>query len=227
MTDEAPREALDAQQEGPDAQHRAQLVLLMRQNGIHDIRVVRAMESVPRRLFVPEHLGAHAYADRALPIACGQTISQPYIVAYMTQQLEVGEGHKVLEIGMGSGYQTAVLAGLARRVYSVDRYRTLVNAAEARLKELSITNVSSMVSDGALGWPAQAPFDRIMVTAAPAEIPRALLEQLAVGGVMIAPVGVEGEQRLVRYERSREGISEKALLPVRFVPLVPGKAAAL
>jgi protein-L-isoaspartate(D-aspartate) O-methyltransferase len=220
MTDEGPRE-------GPDAQNRARLVLQMRQNGIHDMRVVRVIESVPRRLFVPEHLGEHAYADRALPIACGQTISQPFIVAYMTQHLDVQEGHKVLEVGMGSGYQTAVLASLARRVYSVDRYRTLVGTAEARLKELHLSNVTAMVSDGALGWPAQAPFDRIMVTAAAEQIPPALLNQLAMGGVMIAPVGAAGEQRLMRFERTAEGIAEKALLPVRFVPLVPGRAASL
>jgi protein-L-isoaspartate(D-aspartate) O-methyltransferase len=210
-----------------EQRHRAELVLRMRQSGINDPRVVRAMEMVPRRLFVPPHLADQAYADRALPVACGQTISQPYVVAYMTQHLQVGDRHKVLEIGTGTGYQTAILAGLARRVYSVDRYRTLTTAAEQRLASLRISNVTLMTADGMQGWPGQAPFDRILVTAAGAEVPPALVEQLGDGGILVAPVGAAGDQKLVRLKKSAGAIDREDLLAVRFVPLVPGKASAL
>jgi protein-L-isoaspartate(D-aspartate) O-methyltransferase len=221
MSDGAPGADEDEQR------HRAELVLRMRQSGINDARVVRAMEMVPRRLFVPPHLADQAYADRALPVACGQTISQPYVVAYMTQHLQVGDRHKVLEIGTGTGYQTAILAGLARRVYSVDRYRTLVAAAEGRLASLRISNVTLLTADGYLGWPSQAPFDRILVTAAAEDVPPALCDQLADGGILIAPVGPIREQKLIRLRRTATGFERDALLPVRFVPLVPGKAVAL
>jgi protein-L-isoaspartate(D-aspartate) O-methyltransferase len=210
-----------------EARQRAEFQLFLRQRGIRSNNVLRALETVPRTLFVPDELTPHAYADRALPIACGQTISQPFLVAYMTEQLDVNETHKVLEIGMGSGYQTAVLARVARRIYTIDRYRTLVAAAEARLQSLRITNVTAMPGDGAQGWPAQAPFDRIMVTAAADQIPKPLIDQLAKGGIMIIPVGT-GEQRLLKITKDEDGkVTEKSLMAVRFVPLVPGRAASL
>ena len=164
-----------------EAEQRAEFQLFLRQRGIRSNNVLRALETVPRSLFVPEELQPHAYSDRALPIACGQTISQPFLVAYMTEQLELNDSHKVLEVGMGSGYQTAVLARIARRVYTIDRYRTLVTAAEARLQALRITNVTAMPGDGTQGWPAQAPFDRIIVTAAADQVPKALYDQLGRG----------------------------------------------
>lgn len=211
-----------------EALKRAEFILSLRQKGIRDRGVMRAMEMVPRSLFVQESFAGIAYADQALPIACGQTISQPFIVAYMTEQLGLNDRHKVLEVGMGSGYQTAVLACLARRVYTIDRYRTLVTEAERRLASLGITNVTSMIADGTLGWPAQAPFDRIIVTAAGPQVPPALLEQLREGGVLVAPIGPEGgPQKLVRIERTESGFSERELLAVRFLPLVPGRAASL
>lgn len=210
-----------------EARQRAEFQLFLRQRGIRSNNVLRALETVPRTLFVPDELKPHAYADRALPIACGQTISQPFLVAYMTEQLEVNENHKVLEVGTGSGYQTAVLARIARRVYTIDRYRTLVAAAEARLQSLRITNVTPMPGDGTQGWPAQAPFDRIMVTAAADQIPKPLIDQLAKGGIMIIPVGT-GDQRLLKITKDEDGkATEKSLMAVRFVPLVPGRASSL
>jgi protein-L-isoaspartate(D-aspartate) O-methyltransferase len=212
-----------------EAEQRAEFQLFLRQRGIRSNNVLRALETVPRSLFVPEELQLHAYADRALPIACGQTISQPFLVAYMTEKLDLNDTHKVLEVGMGSGYQTAVLARVARRVYTIDRYRTLVAAAEARLQALRITNVTSMPGDGTQGWPAQAPFDRIIVTAAADQVPKALCEQLAEGGIMLIPIGTpHGEQRLIRIEKGANGaIVEKSLIAVRFVPLIAGRAASL
>jgi protein-L-isoaspartate(D-aspartate) O-methyltransferase len=220
MPELGPRDEVEARQ-------RAEFQLFLRQRGIRSQNVLRALETVPRTLFVPDELTSHAYADRALPIACGQTISQPFLVAYMTEQLELNDSHKVLEVGMGSGYQTAVLARIARRVYTIDRYRTLVAAAEARLQTLRITNVTAMPGDGAQGWPAQAPFDRIMVTAAADQVPKPLVDQLAEGGIMIIPVGT-GEQRLLKLTKGGDGkVTEKSLMAVRFVPLVPGRAASL
>ncbi len=211
-----------------DAARKAEFLLFLRSHGIRDRNVLRVMETVPRELFVPEGLAAQAYADRALPIACGQTISQPWLVAYMTEQLGVSDRHKVLEVGTGSGYQTAVLARLARRVYTIDRFRTLVAAAEERWAALRIANITAMTADGALGWPAQAPFDRIMVTAAAPEMPAALVDQLADEGVMIAPVGKSGgEQELLRVEKFGDRTVTRSLLSVRFVPLVAGRAASL
>lgn len=222
MADYGPRDEIEARE-------RAAFQLSLRQRGIRDRQVLRAMETVPRTMFVQPALSEHAYADRALPISCGQTISQPFIVAYMTQQLELDHTHKVLEIGMGSGYQTAVLARIARRVYTIDRYRTLVAAAEARIQALGIANVTAMPGDGAVGWKEQAPFDRIMVTAAADTIPKALVDQLAPGGIMIIPVGAaQGEQKLVRVEKDAKGkVTEKPLIAVRFVPLVAGRAVSL
>jgi len=211
-----------------DAERRAELLLSLRQRGMRDLTLLRAMETVPRSRFVPDELAEHAYSDQALPIACGQTISQPSLVALMTEQLGVADRHKVLEIGTGSGYQTAILARLARRVYSIDRYRTLVAAADERLAALGIANVTTMVGDGAKGWPGQAPFDRIMVTAAAPEVPPALVEQLGDDGVMVVPVGpAGGSQDLLRVERTADGHRTTKIAIVRFVPLVAGRAETM
>ncbi|MDP4823685.1 MAG: protein-L-isoaspartate(D-aspartate) O-methyltransferase [Aestuariivirgaceae bacterium] len=203
--------------------HKAQLVMSLRQQGVTDARVLEALEKIPRDLFVPEIFADQSWTDRALPISCGQTISQPTIVGIMTDRLEVGPRHKVLEIGTGSGYQTAVLSRLCRRVYTIERYRTLLEGAEERFRQLRLSNITSMVGDGYKGWPAQAPFDRIIVTAAPKEAPQALLEQLAEGGIMVIPLdhGRDG-QELVRITRTAQGYERENLLAVRFVPLVEG-----
>jgi protein-L-isoaspartate(D-aspartate) O-methyltransferase len=202
-----------------------ELIMQLRQRGIRDHNVLRAMELVPRDLFVDPAFEDHAYKDIALPIECGQTISQPYVVAFMTEKLELGPHHKVLEIGTGSGYQAAVLSHLCRRVYTVERWRELQKAAERRFAKLGITNVTTIIGDGWLGWPPQAPFDRIIVTAAAPEAPPALIDQLKVGGRLIVPLGeTRDTQQLVQIDKSEAGISETPLLPVRFVPLVHGRA---
>ncbi|MEX0590381.1 MAG: protein-L-isoaspartate(D-aspartate) O-methyltransferase [Xanthobacteraceae bacterium] len=207
-----------------------EFLLTMRRRGIHDIRVLRALELVPRELFVEPEQADHAYADSALPIECGQTISQPYVVAAMTEALKIEPSHKVLEIGTGSGYQAAVLAHLAGQVVTVERYRTLAEMAKRRLQSLDLGNVTVIVGDGALGAPAHAPFDRIIVTAAAPEVPQALVEQLVDGGIMVVPVGRSGGvQSLLRLRKkpAGQGLERTELMSVRFVPLVPGKAAAL
>jgi protein-L-isoaspartate(D-aspartate) O-methyltransferase len=206
----------------------AELILRLRRAGVSDQRVVSAIESVPRETFVPAESRAEAYAERALPIDCGQTISAPVIVGIMTAALDVGDRDRVLEIGTGTGYQTAILAKLARRVYTMDRFRTLVVDAESRFKSLRLSNITTLVGDGMNGWPEQAPFDRIIVTAAGETVPEALKKQVRVGGVIVIPVGPqEGVQKLVRLERTDDGFDEKVLADVRFVPLIPGKAARL
>ncbi len=203
-----------------------QLLMELRKQGISDTRVLAAMERVPRELFVAEQFLKHAYDNIALPITQGQTISQPYVVAYMTEALKLTDRMKVLEIGTGSGYQTAVLARLSRRVYTVERYRSLLTTAEKRLNELKITNVVTKLGDGNKGWIEQAPFDRILVTAAADSRPEALLAQLSPnGGIMVAPVAVNPtEQDVIRYTREGDDIREERMLPVRFVPLLPGIA---
>ncbi len=215
----------------PDAdrrEHIAELLLRLRQVGITDRRVVSAIESVPRDLFVPAESRKEAYAERALPIDCGQTISAPVIVGMMTAALDIGDRDRILEIGTGTGYQTAILAKLARRVYTIDRFRTLVAAAESRFRTLRLSNITTLVGDGIKGWPEQAPFDRIIVTAAGGEVPENLLKQIRLGGVLVMPVGpTDGVQKLMRIERSEDGYAEKALADVRFVPLIPGKAERL
>lgn len=204
------------------------LIMALRNQGIRDTGVLAAIERVPREAFVAESFQSKAYEDQSLPIECGQTISQPYVVAFMTEKLEVDDRMKVLEVGTGSGYQAAVLAHLCRRVYTIERYRTLLREAEARFKALRISNITSVAGDGAKGWPAQAPFDRIIVTAAAAEIPQALVDQLKVGGIMIIPLDKgRGTQELVRVIREEDGIKRESLLPVRFVPLVKGLAREL
>jgi protein-L-isoaspartate(D-aspartate) O-methyltransferase len=206
-----------------DAIGKARLLLEIRKAGVTNLRILGVMEAVPRDLFVLENHVDHAHDDRALPIACGQTISQPSLVAAMTEALDVGDRGKVLEIGTGSGYQTAILAKLCRRVYTVERHRDLVVAAEARFAALRLHNITTRVGDGSLGWPAQAPFERIVVTAAAAVAPPALLDQLSVGGVMVIPIGPEGgDQMLCRIRRDKNGCHREDLLPVRFVPLIDG-----
>ena len=207
---------------------RMEFMLALRRRGISDQAVLRAMDEVPREHFVEPHMLDSAYADNALPIACGQTISQPYVVAYMSEQLGVRPSHRVLEIGAGSGYQAAVLSRLAREVVSIERYRTLADTARARIATLGYKNVEILLGDGFEGAPLRAPFDRIMVTAAAEQIPDELVAQLAPDGVMILPLGPHsGTQVLVRLTRTGEGVKREALLAVRFVPLLPGRAREL
>jgi len=202
--------------------------LTLRRRGIGDKAVLRAMDAVPREHFVTSEFAASAYADQALPIACGQTISQPYVVAYMTEQLALAPGHRVLEIGTGSGYQAAVLSRLAREVVTVERYRTLAETARTRLATLGYDNVIVVVGDGFKGHAEGAPYDRIIVTAAAEEIPEPLLAQLAEGGVLVLPLGPHGgAQRIVKLTKSSDGLSREDLIWVRFVPLLPGQAREL
>jgi protein-L-isoaspartate(D-aspartate) O-methyltransferase len=205
-----------------------QFLLSMRQRGIMDAGVLRALDEVPREHFLDGAMADLAYADQALPIACGQTISQPYVVAYMTEQLAVKPEHRVLEVGTGSGYQAAVLSRLAREVVSVERYRTLADQARDRLKRLGYDNVEVIVGDGLAGAPARAPYDRIIVTAAAELVPPALVEELAPSGIMILPLGPHsGTQKLVKFTKSEEGLRREDLIGVRFVPLLPGPAREL
>ncbi|MGB8757476.1 MAG: protein-L-isoaspartate(D-aspartate) O-methyltransferase [Pseudolabrys sp.] len=207
---------------------RMEFLLTLRRRGIADQAVLRAMDEVPRERFVGPTFADSAYADQALPIACGQTISQPYVVAYMTEQLKMESRHRVLEVGTGSGYQAAVLSHLAREVVSVERYRTLAEEARARLKALGYENVDIVVGDGFAGVPDRAPYDRIIVTAAAETIPEALLDQLADGGIMILPLGShDGSQHIIKLTKSVTGIRRENLIPVRFVPMLPGKAQEL
>ena len=203
------------------------LILELRRGGITDTRVLAAMERMPREVFVPQAFADKAYDNAALPIGHQQTVSQPMIVARMTQALEAGKRHKVLEIGTGSGYQAAVLARVCRRLYTLERHRDLLAAAEKRFQQLRITNITARTGDGIRGWPEQAPFDRIIVTAAAREgMLQGLVAQLAVGGVMVVPLGTEdGEQRLMRVRRLEIGAESEDLGGVRFVPLVAGVAA--
>ncbi len=201
-------------------------ILELRQSGITDTRVLSAIERVPRARFVPEALAHQAFENVAIPIGHGQTLSRPQVVAQMTEALEVGPRMKVLEIGTGSGYHTAVLAQLCRRVYTIERHRPLMVQAENRLRELRQHNVTTKVGDGMLGWPEQAPFDRIIVTAAAPEPPAPILAQLAVGGILVLPVGTQGrEQSLMRVQRREQGFESEWLSQVRFVPLVAGVEA--
>jgi protein-L-isoaspartate(D-aspartate) O-methyltransferase len=205
------------------AQKAARLVLELRRAGIRDHRVLAAIERVPRERFVPPAFADQAWENVALPIGHGQTISQPLVVALMTEALEPGERMKVLEIGTGCGYQAAVLARLCRRVFTIERHRPLSQEAEARFAALRLHNVTARFGDGTKGWPEQAPFDRIIVTAAAAELPPPLLDGLAEGGVLVAPIGeARREQELVRVRRAASGFVEENLGPVRFVPLVAG-----
>jgi protein-L-isoaspartate(D-aspartate) O-methyltransferase len=205
------------------ARTRDRLVQRLREQGIANPAVLERIRNVPRHIFVDEALGSRAYEDTALPIGFGQTISQPYIVARMTEALlEAGSVDSVLEIGTGCGYQTAVLAPLVRRVHTIERIEPLLERAKERLKELGIRNVRFRHADGALGWKAQAPFDGILVAAAPLTVPESLLKQLRVGGRLLVPIGPEGEQELVRFTRREQNVQRESLGAVAFVPLLGG-----
>ena len=207
----------------------------LRSEGITDERVLAAVASTPREEFVDTPFVHSAYENTALPIACGQTISQPFVVAYMTEALALTEQMRVLEIGTGSGYQAAVLAGLCRRVYTVERHRPLYDTARARFEQLKLHNITTRYGDGFLGWPEQAPFDRIVLTAAAPEVPESLIEQLKPGGMLIAPLGdapgsspfgaaASFSQQLTKMIRTETGVRREALIPVVFVPMVTGIA---
>ena len=213
---------------------RMEFLLTLRRRGIADPGVLRAMDEVPRDRFVEDDFSAAAYADQALPISCGQTISQPYVVAYMTEQLALRPHHRVLEVGAGSGYQAAVLSRMAREVVTIERYRTLAATARDRLAALGYGNVEVVAGDGFGGMPERAPFDRIVVTAAAETIPQALVDQLAdEGGIMVLPLGPRnGAQRIVRLTKTASGqrsedMTREDLIAVRFVPLLPGRAQEL
>ena len=213
---------------GDESEQRMEFMLTLRRRGIGDMAVLRAMDEVPREHFVEAAFAESAYADRAMPIACGQTISQPYVVAYMTEQLQVKPNHRVLEVGTGSGYQAAVLSRLAREVVTLERYRTLANSARARLKTLGYDNVEVLLADGLAGEPMRAPYDRIIVTAAAESIPQTLTEQLADDGIMVLPLGPHsGAQELVKLTKTKAGLKREDLIAVRFVPLLPGRAQEL
>jgi protein-L-isoaspartate(D-aspartate) O-methyltransferase len=208
--------------------HKARLVLALRSQGVTEPKVLAAIEATPRDLFTPALFKERAWEDSALPIACGQTISQPYIVGLMTQALMIEPRSRVLEIGTGSGYQTTVLAGIARLVYTVERYRTLLKDAEDRFKTLGLLNIVTRFGDGGEGWPEQAPFDRILVTAAAPGEPKTLLAQLKPSGVLVAPIGKGPVQSLKRYTGDgKGGFSTETLCDVRFVPLLDGTAREL
>lgn len=205
------------------ASKKVRLILDLRQGGILDTALLAAMEQVPRDSFVPDAFRDRAYEDTALPIGLGQTISQPLIVARMIEALGVHDRVKVLEVGTGSGYQTAILSFLCRRVYTIERHRGLLRGAEARFAEMGRHNITTRAGDGSIGWPEQAPFTHIIVCAAASEIPPELANQLDVGGVMLAPVGDERrEQRIIKVIRTESGFDVDDIGPVRFLPLVTG-----
>ncbi len=211
-----------------DAEAKAGLVLHLRQMGVRDLKVLSAIERVPRRLFLGASMQKHAYQDRALPIDCGQTVSAPSIVGMVCEALELEEEHRVLEVGAGSGFQAAILGHLCRQVYSIDRYRTLVDLARERLSSLKIANVEIVFGDGREGLREKAPFDRIVVSAAAPEPSPALLDQLRPQGIMIAPLGEPGKvQELCLLKKEDSGVTRRSLGEARFVPLVEGTASKL
>ena len=212
--------------EGPSARDEAvmQLIFELRRSGVSDTRVLTAFEKTPRDIFVEEAFSERAFADSALPILCGQTISQPSVVAMMTQALEVTPRCRVLEVGAGSGYQAAILAQLARRIYAIERHRALTMSARERITALDLGNVTLKTGDGTRGWPEQAPFDRIIVSAAAEDAPSTLLEQLRPGGIMVLPVGQsDAVQQLIRIDKGEDGrLDYRELSEVLFVPLIAG-----
>lgn len=213
----------DSQDPQDLAERKMRFLFALRSRGVTEARVLTAMEKVDRGLFVKGIFAARAYEDMPLPIACGQTISQPSVVGLMTQALNVGPRDTVLEIGTGSGYQAAILAHLARRVYTVDRWRRLSREATDIFRQLNLVNVTAMVADGSFGLPDQAPFDRIIVTAAAEDPPGPLLAQLKPGGIMVLPVGQSDTvQHLIKVTRGEKGFEYEELRQVRFVPLVEG-----
>ena len=203
------------------------LIMQLRRSGVTETAVLAVIERLPREAFVPRSFLDQAYEDMALPIGSGQTISQPLVVAMMTQALELHDRLKVLEVGTGSGYQAAVLSRLVRRVYTIERHRALLHDAEARFHQLGLHNITTRAGDGTKGWPEQAPFDRILVTAAAdGDIPKTLTDQLALGGVMVVPLGNDRrDQRVYRIRRTETGLQREELWPVRFVPLLPEPVA--
>ncbi len=208
---------------GPSAETIMQFLFALRSRGVTDARVLAAMEQIDRGQFVKGLFADRAYEDTPLPIACGQTISQPSVVGLMTQALQVRPRDTVLEVGTGSGYQAAILSKLARRVYTVERHMRLVRETGELFRELGLTNVTAMLSDGSFGLSEQAPFDRIIVTAAAEDPPGPLLAQLKIGGIMVLPVGQsDAVQTLIRVTRTETGLDYDELLPVRFVPLLEG-----
>lgn len=206
------------------ASRKIRLIMQLRKAGISDTAVLSAIERIPREAFVPEAFRDQAYENMALPIGHGQTLSQPEVVARMTEALRSDNRMKVLEVGTGSGYQAAILSKISRRVYTIERHKDLLSVAEGRFSDLRLHNITTRAGDGWKGWPEQAPFSRIMVTAAPQSVPEILLDQLAPGGQMVIPLGSSSRtQRLLRITRSEEGeLHEEDLGEVRFVPLVPG-----
>ena len=208
---------------GPDAETKMQFLFALRSKGVTDHRVLNAMEEIDRGVFIKGLFGERAYEDMPLPIACGQTISQPSIVGLMTQALNIAPRDKVLEVGTGSGYQAAILAKLARRVYTVDRYKRLVREARLVFDSLGFSNITAITADGSYGLADQAPFDRILVTAAAEDPPGPLLAQLKIGGIMVVPVGQsDAVQTLIRVQRTDSGYEYDEMRPVRFVPLLEG-----
>jgi protein-L-isoaspartate(D-aspartate) O-methyltransferase len=215
--------AEDEPTSGPLAERKMRFLFALRTRGVTDSRVLTAMEKIDRGLFVRGTFADRAYEDMPLPIACGQTISQPSVVGLMTQALQVNPRDTVLEVGTGSGYQAAILSQLARRVYTVDRYRRLVREAGELFRQLDLVNITTITADGSHGLPDQAPFDRILVTAAAEDPPGPLLEQLKPGGIMVVPVGQsDAVQALIKVTRTQSGFDYEELRPVRFVPLVEG-----
>lgn len=209
--------------EPTDAERKMRFLYALRSRGVTDARVLTAMERVDRGHFVRGHFAARAYEEMPLPIACGQTISQPSVVGLMTQALNVQPRDTVLEIGTGSGYQAAILSQLCRRVYTVDRHRRLVSDAQVVFRSLGLVNITAFAADGSFGLPDQAPFDRIIVTAAAEDPPGPLLAQLKLGGIMVLPVGQSDTvQSLIKVTRGERGFDYEELRPVRFVPLVEG-----
>ncbi len=208
---------------GPAPETKMQFLFALRSRGVTDKRVLQAMEAIDRGMFVRGIFADRAYEDMPLPIACGQTISQPSVVGLMSQAMQISPRDKVLEVGTGSGYQAAILAKLARRVYTVDRHARLVREASAVFDALNLTNITAMTADGSFGLPDQAPFDRIIVTAAAEDPPGPLLAQLKIGGIMVVPVGQSDTvQTLIRVRRTEAGFDYDEIRPVRFVPLLEG-----
>jgi len=204
----------------PDSR-KIRLIMHLRSGGVHDTRVLAAIERIPREVFAPESMRDQAYENATIPIGCHQTMSAPLVVGTMTQALEVNERTKVLEVGTGSGYQAAVLSRLCRRVYTIERYRELLEVAEQQFSELSLTNITAKVGDGTLGWREQAPFERIIVTAAATDVPPVLAEQLSLGGIMVVPVDDgSGEPRLLKVARTDHGLDIDDMGEIRFVPLI-------
>ena len=209
------------------AEQKMQFLYSLRSSGVTNKRVLTAMENIDRRSYVSDTFADNAYEDTPLPIGCGQTISQPSIVAIMTEALDVQPRDKVLEIGTGSGYQAAILSRLARRIYTIDRHSILVQAARNVFKEQDIPNITTFTADGSRGLPDQAPFDRIIVTAASEDPPSTLLDQLCLGGIMVLPVGQsDSMQRLVKIKKTENGLEYHELRSVRFVPLLEGLGKA-